>query len=617
MRIPGCPRNLPLTAPPRVPLTMVARTEVDWALGQPGPSRLPIHQRLKRAWTRPLAGGMVSRTAWPPILVFGWPLIVGAQFDVAALVECPPPCKVLRSLPPEVTTIPTELGALSGLLLVDLADDALGARRLAGTLPTEVGYLSSLIAFTVQEQAVNGTLPTELAALPVLELLNVQGNHLTGTLALHPEAFPSIVRMGLGENPITGTVPTEVGYLGPTLQIMSMDNTNIVGPLPTELGAGVSVMKYEFNECPQLDGPIPSTMGALTTLTSLRLFSTTMNGTIPGSLGRCTRLRELLILESSFSGALPTTLGLLTGLLSFEFQEVCLAEVVRAAQWSSVALSASPRRSSQNPLQGPIPTEVGAWTQLTALAGRNAGLRSFLPTEIGRASSLRSLQLPQNMLAGPLPSELGLLGQVTNMDLHSNEFVHVPRELAQLSSVTKLSLASSSFQGPVPLDVIFNGQLLREVDISNNEFRGELRFNASDNVVSPALEVLNMNALPGVLGKLPTELAVRSPNIKRISASGTGFSANLPSEFGSMSLLETLALSGNELTGTLPLELFALSTYGAHFPRLLTPPPSLGAFHSASAGGEVTSLPPSPPPLTDWRSSHCRATPSAAASTPC
>ena len=72
-----------------------------------------------------------------------------------------------------ITGVPTDIGALTGLIALDLGDNVITA------LPTEMGALTSMQFFTLKGNELT-SLPTEIGALTGLVNLDLEDNQLTG-----------------------------------------------------------------------------------------------------------------------------------------------------------------------------------------------------------------------------------------------------------------------------------------------------------------------------------------------------------------------------------------------------------------------------------------------------
>ncbi|CAD6269457.1 unnamed protein product [Miscanthus lutarioriparius] len=133
-----------------------------------------------------------------------------------------------------------------------------------------------------------------------------------------------------------------------------------------------------------------------------------------------------------------------------------------------------------------------------------------------------------------------------------------PLGVLNCTSLEVLNLSFSGVSGAMPPD-LSPLRALRVLDLSNNLFTGAFPTSIA-NVTS--LEVVNLNQNPGFDVWRPAEsLFVPLRRIRVLILSTTSMRGGIPASFGNMTSLTDLELSGNYLTGTIPVSL-------ARLPRL-------------------------------------------------
>jgi Leucine-rich repeat (LRR) protein/ribosomal protein L35AE/L33A len=322
-------------------------------------------------------------------------------------------------------TIPTELGNLSDLTLLDLSTSWNSLVKLTGTIPTELGSLSNLTELSLSSNELTGTIPTELGNLNNLTSLYLHSNQLTGTIPTELGNLSNLTFLSLSDNDLTGTIPTELGNLS-NLTSLSLLNNDLTGTIPTELGnlSNLTSLSLLNNE---LTGTIPTELGNLSNLTHLNLYNNELTGTIPTELGNLSNLTHLYLSNNELTGTIPTELGNLSNLSFLDL--------------------------SWNSLIGTIPTELGNLSNLTFLRLSSNELTGTIPTELGNLSNLTFLRLSSNDLTGTIPTELGNLSNLTRLFLYSNQLCgEIPPELKNLTKI------------PLPDDCSYNSC----IDIDNN-----------------------------------------------------------------------------------------------------------------------------------------------------
>jgi len=153
------------------------------------------------------------------------------------------------------------------------------------------------------------------------------------------------------------------------------------------------------------------------------------------------------------------------------------------------------------------------------------GLAGSLPTQLGRLTSTRNLNLSNSVMSGLTPTEIGLMTELTHLDL-TNSFVDDSSLPSEFGSLVKLGVAFFSenfFSSTIPTQF---GNLANSISSSGNNWTS---LNVHYNYLS--------GALPTELGKIGT-----------IDGHELRFAS--------------LILGENDLEGTIPTELALIGTGG-------------------------------------------------------
>lgn len=138
------------------------------------------------------------------------------------------------------------------------------------------------------------------------------------------------------------------------------------------------------------------------------------------------------------------------------FKKFCL---VLKNQYLCLGQNAEPRARNAMALllnsegiSGPLPTALGAFSNLSYLALANNKLTGPIPPSVGHLHhSLREIVLLNNQLSGCLPGELGMLSKAVVIDAGMNQLTGpIPPLLSCLSRVEQLNLAGNRLYGHVP-----------------------------------------------------------------------------------------------------------------------------------------------------------------------
>ncbi len=229
---------------------------------------------------------------------------------------------------PLTGTLPPALNSLTGLTVLDLADN-----QLTGSIPA-LSALTSLTQLSLSHNQLTGSIP-DLSALTRLEWLDLGTNRLTGPLPTWLTSLTRLTLLNLRRNQLMDSIP-DLSALT-RLTTLALAGNRLTGPLPPWLNrlTRLTGLGLAGN---QLEGSIPD-LSALTSLTQLFLSFNQLSGSIPPWLNSLTRLTELSLSNNRLKGSIPD-LSALTRLTHLNL--------------------------SSNQLTGPIP-DLSALTRLTTL----------------------------------------------------------------------------------------------------------------------------------------------------------------------------------------------------------------------------------------------------------
>ena len=293
----------------------------------------------------------------------------------------------------------------------------------------------------------------------------------------------------------------------------------------------------------------------------LGLVSNRLNGTIPPELGRLSNLQDLNLTGNELSGTIPPELG--------QLSELQLMQL------------------SDNELSGPIPRELGQLSNLKGLWLGGNELSGEIPSALGNLAGLGTLDLGRNQLSGPMPRELGQLSKLAFLSIHDNELSGaIPAELSNIASLSWFRYVNTDLCVPENatlrawLDEIafhFGTNLECAPDIAaltalyvategagwrnrDNWLTGEplanwygVEVNAEGRVVRVELADNNL------VGTIPAELSQLVHLESLLLEHNLYLTGAIPPEFGNLTQLRKLSLSGVSVTGSIPPELGNLS----------------------------------------------------------
>eukprot|EP00884_Botryococcus_braunii_P014493 jgi/Botrbrau1/23044/Bobra.136_1s0033.2 len=209
-------------------------------------------------------------------------------------------------------------------------------------------------------------------------------------------------------------------------------------------------------------------------------------------------------------------------------------------------------------LNGRLPREWGALSQLRFVQMSFNGLEGSLPSEWGRLKHLKHLALTSNTLSGTLPAEWRGMQNLQTLHLGNNSLVgSLPREWGQLKSLTDLEIPFNRLNGSLPAEwrgieklatlYLFNNRLVGSLPREWGHLKQLTELSLGSNLLS---------------GSLPANWSSFT-NLKLLSLWDNLLEGPLPSEWGQLKGLEGVELSSNDLSGTLPAEWSGLHNLAA------------------------------------------------------
>ncbi|XP_010253958.1 PREDICTED: leucine-rich repeat receptor protein kinase EMS1-like isoform X1 [Nelumbo nucifera] len=486
-------------------------------------------------------------------------------------------------------TLPLELGSLSNLELLDLADN-----EFSGPLPPRLWKLKKLKTLNLSFNLLNGTLSSDVQNLEHLQKLILGSNSLSGKLDPAICSCLSLEILDLGANSFTGEIPNQISYLS-KLQVLVLGGNGLSGPIPSSIGELFNLVFLDLGDG-FLSGSIPTSLWQLEKLQSLDLSNNSISGPIPSIIGRLSALRDLHVGHNRFEGALPRDVGNLKNLRNLDAPSCGLTgpipdEIGNLQSLEMLDLSI-------NPLQSQIPPSIGKLQNLTILNLISAAINGSIPPELGNCRKLKTVILTFNDLSGPLPDKLaGLSDSIISFSIErnhisgqlppwfgrwvsadsillaSNEFHGtIPSEFGNCTSLTYLTLSHNQLTGNIPSELC-NCKFLSELDLENNLLTGMINdtFRYCQNLTQLILVQNRLTgAIPAYLSDLPLlsleldynkfygEIPVEiwsSNSLMEFSAGFNFLGGTLSPRIGGLVTLQRLILNDNRLEGRIPKEI--------------------------------------------------------------
>jgi Leucine-rich repeat (LRR) protein len=419
----------------------------------------------------------------------------------------------------------------------------LSSRNLQGRLPSSVDTFRNLVSLNLPHNAINGTVPRSLGTLLHLEHLGLTSNELIGTIPETLANLSYIKHLGFDYNQLTGTVPDIFSNLT-DLRAVLLAHNHISDTIPSVLGS-LKKLVYLYLNHNGLYGTIPTSLGNLTKLAYFDLDSNQLHGSIPDSFAQLTRLHFLGLHNNALTGTIPYFLGELTKLQFLYLNNERFVGTIPGSFRNLKKLLFL--HMQYNQLTGTIPNSFGELQDLQYLYMNNNMLTGTLPQSLSGLRNLNSLLVQGNALVGSLDGVFNSTAQrkLKTVQVSNNALTgELPDALFEMESLATLIAVSTCFHGSLPASVCSARRL-------DTLVLDGLRSNAAcAKIIIPGFngELKHSNTFGGTIPPCLFGLA----SLNTLHLSGNGLSGSLPSDLGVNKQLLDLDLSHNILSGSIP-----------------------------------------------------------------
>ncbi|XP_031101043.1 receptor-like protein EIX2 [Ipomoea triloba] len=529
-----------------------------------------------------------------------------------------PFCKLFNLVSMDLTwnnfqgLIPHCLGNLTSLTSLNLASN-----RFEGSIPNSISGLCRLQTLDLSDNDLSGSLTDSLGAPSEclsynLQMLSLGLNHFTGQLPNQLYMYKNLNRLSLYSNSLSGPIADSLGNLS-MLSFLDIGSNNFSGSIPTSLGqlSNLDTLYITYNS---FQGVLSESH--FSKLTNLRVLGLNANSLLhvnsllldvrsnwvppfqlkeiympsirvgplfPQWLRTQIKVYALDMSNASISDAIPDWFGNLFWtceyidlskndirgelLMSVEFGytiEIILSSnhlTGEILKWLCNLKYLVMLDIFSNKLFGEIPSCFGKLQELGYLNLGNNHLFGHIPSSLGSLSNLYSLHLQNNKFEGGLPSSLQNLRRLITLDLSENGLMDViPSWIGEnLASLRFLNFQKNKFFGDIPFQLCYL-KALQVLNLANNNISGPIpryfnNFTAMANGSidgSDAFDADDEENIQEDIKGLELEYTTNLRFLKSIDLSGNHITGEIPLEVMSLCALSNLNLSRNNLSGTIP-----------------------------------------------------------------
>ncbi|XP_054816959.1 receptor like protein 21-like [Prosopis cineraria] len=441
-------------------------------------------------------------------------------------------------------TGPLELNSTSKLLQMQFFN--VSSNPIKDEVPSHIGsFFPNLISLDMSSCSLRGSLPASIGEMTQLNDLDLSHNKLSGYL---PQEFglgsTQLRFLKLSSNNLSGPC-LPVGSTFKYLLFVGLNNNNFKGNIPTGIINSTELRMLDLS-ANQLSGEIPSWIGNFQHMSYLILSKNSFTGSLPKSFCNLTRLTYPELSKNKFNGSLPSCLNM--RLLKYLHLQ-------------------------SNQFTGPIPSTL-ANSPLLTLDFMNNNFSGQVPRLFSLLLNLRVLILKENKFSGSIPIDLCELKKINILDLSQNKLsgripyclndvafgkTNAPRETNIGNFIVSWMTRASSY---ILNHSTYKVSLSESKDIFTLSRDQEVDFTTKSRHESYKGNILNFMSgldLSGnqLTGEIPLQIGYLS-TIHTLNLSKNDLEGPIPVSFSNLKQIESLDLSHNKLTGRIPAQLTQL-----------------------------------------------------------
>lgn len=283
-------------------------------------------------------------------------------------------------------------------------------------------------------------------------------------------------------------------------------------------------------------------------VSEINLRGNALKGNFPTNLTTFSKLQKLDLSSNQLSGEIATSLSGVTNLVRLDlsnnkFTGDPTAAILPLSNLTEISVG------NNDFVFADINTFLQNFQSLTVLDLSHTELNS-VPQKISTLSRLESLNLSHNSISQNF-SNLSTLITITELNLSGNQLTKIPSELATLTALTTLDVSNNLLSTNYSA-VLGNLKNLQWLSLASNQisvFPAEL---------SQLKNLVHLNAADNKIWGGFSSLFVLK-DLEQLYLDKNSITGNFPTDFLQLNKLQMLSLTGNQLSGEIPVNIPALT----------------------------------------------------------
>ncbi|KAH0780826.1 hypothetical protein KY290_000424 [Solanum tuberosum] len=403
--------------------------------------------------------------------------------------------------------------------------------NLGSSVPQWVFYLPNLVSLDLSCCYFTGPLPDGPVNLTYLTTFKASGNYLNCRLPKWLFDFNNLEHLDLSASGIEGVIQSKSGNIT-KLKHLDLSSNNLNSTIPNWLYQ-CKDLETLFLGSNRLEGTVSNLISNLSSITIIDLSGNMLSGKLPNVIGKLGKLEQLDLSGNQFEGDISELFNVRSNFLSVGLRNTSLTFL----------------RLDDNKLTGALPESVGQLSMLEHFSIFNNRLEGVVTeSHFSKLTHLQYFYASRNNLTLKVSRNWIPSFQATVIKIGGwNIGPSFPMWLRTQKRISEVDISDCGIQGEVPTWFWNLSSQIRLLNLSHNQFVGEVPIISTDEYAS--LRYLGSNNFSGPIPLIST-------NVRELDLSNNSFSKGLSNflceaKNGSYEL-KILNLGGNDLSEEIP-----------------------------------------------------------------